>query len=75
MIVAELTPGHLQSRTLVEALGRLTAAVSAESKVPTALSVLGDPAPLGGSGEVVLLRSAQEALANVRRHAHAQGPP
>jgi len=75
LIVAELTPGHLQSRTLVEALGRLTAAVSAESKVPTALSVLGDPAPLGGSGEVVLLRSAQEALANVRRHAHAQGPP
>ena len=62
----------LQSRTLVEALGRLTAAVSAESKVPTALSVLGNPAPLGGSGEVVLLRSAQEALANVRRHAHAQ---
>ena len=71
LIVAELTPGHLQSRTLVEALGRLTAAVSAESKVPTALSVLGEPAPLGGSGEVVLLRSAQEALANVRRHAHA----
>ena len=31
LIVADLTPGHL-SRTLVEALGRLTAAVSAETR-------------------------------------------
>ena len=29
------------------------------------------PVPLGGSAEVVILRTAQEALSNVRRHASA----
>lgn len=72
LIVAELTPGHLQSRTLVEALGRLVAAVSSESQVTCSLGVEGDPVPLGGTGEVVLLRCAQECLANVRRHAGAR---
>lgn len=72
LIVAELTPGHLQSRTLVEALDRLVAAVSAESEVAGALVVEGEPAPLGGAREVVVLRTAQEALANVRRHAGAR---
>jgi len=33
--------------------------------------VAGNPVPLGGSAEVVILRTAQEALSNVRRHASA----
>ena len=71
LIVAELTPGHLQSRTLVEAMQRLGAAVSSETGLRAAVSVDGEPAPLGGVAEVVLLRTAQEALSNVRRHAAA----
>jgi signal transduction histidine kinase len=71
LIVAELTPGHLQSRTLGEALERLGAAVSSESGLHAQVRVAGDPVPLGGSAEVVILRTAQEALSNVRRHASA----
>ncbi|MGL4744536.1 MAG: sensor histidine kinase [Dermatophilaceae bacterium] len=72
LIVAELTPSHLQSRTLVEALERLAAAVSRENGVRAEVSVAGEPAPLGGASEVVILRTAQEALSNVRRHAGAE---
>ena len=71
LIVAELTPGHLQSRTLGEALERLGAAVSREAGLTADVRVAGNPAPLGGSAEVVILRTAQEALSNVRRHASA----
>lgn len=71
LIVAELTPGHLQSRTLGEALERLGAAVSSETGLTADVTVAGDPVPLGGSAEVVILRTAQEALSNVRRHASA----
>ena len=72
LIVAELTPGHLQSRTLVEALERLAGAVATESGVQVRVDVDGEPQRLDGSTEVVLLRSAQEALSNVRRHAGAR---
>lgn len=72
LIVAELTPGHLQSRTLVEALERLTTAVSSENGVRADLRVAGEPVPLRGATEVVILRTAQEALSNVRRHAAAE---
>jgi signal transduction histidine kinase len=71
LIVAELTPGHLQSRTLAQALERLGSAVSSENGVRADVRVDGDPEPLGGAAEVVILRTAQEALSNVRRHAGA----
>ncbi|MGL4177425.1 MAG: sensor histidine kinase, partial [Dermatophilaceae bacterium] len=71
LIVAELTPGHLQSRTLVEALERLAAAVSSENGIRADLTVAGEPTALGGASEIVILRTAQEALSNVRRHAGA----
>ncbi|MBR7744648.1 sensor histidine kinase [Phycicoccus sp. BSK3Z-2] len=71
LIVAELTPGHLQSRSLAEALVRLGDAVGRETGLRTEVRVDGEPAPLGGAAEVVVLRTAQEALANVRRHAGA----
>ncbi|MEO5608320.1 MAG: sensor histidine kinase [Ornithinibacter sp.] len=72
LIVAELTPGNLQSRTLVEALERLGAAMSHEIGLRAAVRVEGEPEPLGGAAEVVILRTAQEALSNVRRHADAR---
>ena len=71
LIVAELTPGHLQSRTLGEALERLGAAVTSETGMRAEVRVAGHPVPLGGSAEVVILRTAQEALSNVRKHAGA----
>lgn len=72
VIVAELTPGHLQSRTLVEALARLTDTVTRETGIRVTSAVEGEPAPLGGNAEVVLLRGVQEALSNVRRHSGAR---
>jgi signal transduction histidine kinase len=71
LIVAEMTPGHLQSRTLSEALQRLVDAVSAGSGMRGALRVEGVPVVLPANSEVVLLRTAQEALANLRRHSRA----
>ena len=71
LIVAEMTPGHLQSRTLSEALQRLVDAVSAESGMAGTLRVDGEPLVLSANSEVVLLRTAQEALSNVRRHSGA----
>jgi signal transduction histidine kinase len=71
LIVAEMTPGHLQSRTLSEALQRLVDAVSAGSGMRGTLRVEGVPVALPANSEVVLLRTAQEALANLRRHSHA----
>lgn len=66
-----LTPGHLQSRTLSEALQRLVDAVAGESGRTGRLRVDGEPVVLPANSEVVLLRTAQEALSNVRRHSGA----
>jgi signal transduction histidine kinase len=71
LIVAETTPGHLQSRSLAQALQRLVDAVTEGTGLPAGLEVEGDPAPLPAACEVVLLRTAQEGLANARRHARA----
>lgn len=71
LIVAELSPGHLQSRTLVEALERLGASVASETGMTGTVRLLGDPEPLDATAEVVLLRTAQEALSNTRRHSGA----
>jgi signal transduction histidine kinase len=73
-MVAAFAPVALDDATLVEALQRLAERFGRETGLATRLdtSALGD----GGSGltraeEIVLLRGAQEALANVRRHAAA----
>ncbi len=73
-MVAAFSPVALDSATLVEALERLVERFGRETGLTTRL----DTAPLGERGpdlsraeEVVLLRGAQEALANVRRHASA----
>ena len=73
-MVAAFAPVALDSATLVEALQRLAERFGRETGVATRV----DTAALGGVGpslsraeEIVLLRGAQEALANVRRHASA----
>ena len=73
-MVAAFSPLVLDSATLVEALERLVERFGRETGLATRLdtSALGAGGPeLSRSEEVVLLRGAQEALANVRRHASA----
>ncbi|GAB4075327.1 hypothetical protein GCM10028781_00900 [Nostocoides australiense] len=72
LMVAELTPGHLQSRSLAEALERLAATVGAESGLRVEMQTRGMPIALGGATDVVLLRTAQEAITNARRHSAAR---
>ncbi|MFF2453506.1 sensor histidine kinase [Isoptericola sp. NPDC058082] len=78
-LVAAFAPVPLQGSTLAEALRRLAERFTAETGTPVTLDVAGaaGPARTGGAtgqaaADVVLLRSAQEALANVRRHAGAR---
>ncbi|MFC5183946.1 sensor histidine kinase [Actinomadura harenae] len=64
-VVAALAPPSLTTGSLVEALRRLVD----DSALPARLATDGPPRSLGTNVETVLLRVAQEALANVRRHA------
>jgi signal transduction histidine kinase len=72
-MVAAFAPAALDSATLVEALERLVERFGRETGLATRLdtAALGDGLDLSRSEEVVLLRGAQEALTNVRRHASA----
>jgi signal transduction histidine kinase len=72
-MVAAFSPVGLDDATLVEALQRLAERFGRETGVPTRLdaTALGDGGGLTRAEEIVLLRGAQEALANVRRHASA----
>ncbi|WP_160573593.1 sensor histidine kinase [Actinomadura physcomitrii] len=67
-LVAALAPPALAEGSLVEALRRL----AADFALPVDMDVEGEQRPLGAAAEVVLLRVAQEALANVRKHAGAR---
>ena len=71
-MVAALTPVDLQAASLPEAVGRLVEQFGHELGVAAVSRVVGEPRPLPASSEVVLLRCAQEALANVRKHADAR---
>ncbi len=70
-MVAALTPAALQDATLPEAVRRLAARHRDETGVAVRVCVVGEPLT-DADHDVVLLRVAQEALANVRRHAGAQ---
>ncbi|TKJ21514.1 sensor histidine kinase [Blastococcus sp. CCUG 61487] len=73
-MVAAFAPVALDSATLVEALERLAERFGRETGIVTRVDTgaLGGAEPaLSRAEEIVLLRGAQEALANVRRHAAA----
>ncbi|WP_196449470.1 sensor histidine kinase [Planomonospora sp. ID82291] len=70
-LIAALAPAPLDGSTLDEALHRLTARLGEETGIEAAAVVRGRSRPLPPPVEVVLIRAAQEALANVRRHAGA----
>jgi len=64
-------PAALESASLPDALHEVARDWSERTGVPAELSVTGDPVTLDPEIEVTLLRTAQEALANVEKHAHA----
>ncbi|GGC09754.1 sensor histidine kinase [Cellulomonas carbonis] len=70
-LVAALAPVDLEGTTLADALGRLARRFSAETGVRVDLVLPPGQPAVSREAEVVLLRAAQEALTNVRRHADA----
>lgn len=72
-LVAAFSPVPLQGSTLTEALRRLADRFTAETGTPVRLEVSGaEHGTHDAASDVVLLRAAQEALANARRHADAR---
>lgn len=70
-LVAAFGPVGLQDGSLAEALRRLAERFAQETGVDVDVVVPEDGPALPREREVILLRAAQEALSNVRRHAHA----
>jgi len=70
-LVAALAPAELDSLPLDAALNRITVRCGEELGIDATATVSGHSRPLPAATQVVLLRTAQEALANVRKHAAA----
>lgn len=70
-VVWALRPDILSRANLPQALERVSLRWSEETGIPAHVAVTGMPYPLPGDGDVVVIRAAQEALANVRKHARA----
>lgn len=71
-LVAALRPEILESSSLPEALDRLARNRSEASGTAVEMNVTGDEVRLSQEIQVTLLRAAQEALSNARRHAGAK---
>ncbi|MCS7068004.1 MAG: sensor histidine kinase [Meiothermus sp.] len=71
-MVWALRPEILENTSLPEALGRLLQRWQEESGVRAQFTLTGEPRPLHPELEVGLLRIAQEALANIRKHSRAR---
>jgi signal transduction histidine kinase len=70
-LVAATAPGDLADRSLADAVERAAGRFAEESGVPARHDTTGTPRKVPAETEIVLLRAAQELLANVRRHAGA----
>jgi signal transduction histidine kinase len=70
-LVEALRPASLDDASLTDAIRRVAERHASETATSVTVGVSGKSRPLGGSGDVVLLRAAQEALANIRKHANA----
>jgi signal transduction histidine kinase len=71
-LVAALTPVALRGNSLGEAVRRQGESLAAETGLTVRYAAQGVEFPLPTAVSVVLLRSAQEALANIRKHAQAR---
>ncbi|WP_433384682.1 sensor histidine kinase [Actinoplanes sp. CA-142083] len=67
--VNELRPEPLETGRLADAITEVAAKWSARQGVPAQVTVTGETRTLRPEAEVALLRTAQEALANVAKHA------
>jgi signal transduction histidine kinase len=70
-MVAELTPTALHEGSLPSAIQRQCDRLAAEIGIAATLRVDGELPALGMAIDVVLLRAAQEAFANIRKHSRA----
>ncbi len=70
-LIWALHPEQLEKASLPEALQKLIERWSEESGVEASVQITGAPNSLAPVVEATLLRAAQEALANVRKHARA----
>jgi signal transduction histidine kinase len=70
-LVAASAPGELATRTLTDAVGRQVDRFAEETGVRATHTASGPPRRLPAESEIVLLRAAQELLANAGRHADA----
>ncbi len=71
-MVWAMRPEILENTSLPEALGRLLQRWQEESGIKAQFTLTGEPRPLHPELEVGLLRIAQEALANIRKHSKAR---
>ena len=71
-LVWSLRPESLERGSLPEALSRATSQLAHQTGMSARTVVTGEARGLPVALEITLLRAAQEALANVRRHAHAR---
>jgi len=71
-LVWALQPESLERASLAQAITRFADRWSEESGITAQLTVTGIAVPLPPNIEVTLLRAAQEALSNIRRHAQAR---
>jgi signal transduction histidine kinase len=71
-LVWSLRPESLERGSLPEALRRATSQLAEQTDIVARTVVTGDARSLPATLEITLLRAAQEALANVRRHARAR---
>jgi len=69
--VQALRPEPLEDNRLVDAVAELAENWSREAGVPATVSTDGPPRPVTPDQEVALYRVAQEALANIAKHADA----
>jgi signal transduction histidine kinase len=69
--VEALRPEPLECGRLSEALGDVAGRWSALNQIPVQVTTTGTVRPVDPEAEFALLRAAQEALANVARHARA----
>jgi signal transduction histidine kinase len=70
-LIAALSPPPVDDSSLDDALGRITARLGEELTIPVTFATVGTPRALPSGTKVVLMRAAQEGLANVRKHAAA----
>ncbi|NEA50007.1 sensor histidine kinase [Streptomyces sp. SID10815] len=70
-LVSSLSPAQLDDSALDEAVRRLGERLAEELGIIVDVHVTGTPRTLPPTVEVVALRASQEALSNIRKHAHA----